>query len=818
MITPDVYSIEPYISFWSVFISFFILALTVVFLGYIMRNIKPDLFFKNPSKIYERLPIERIDSNGLGMTKDGKFFRVVEVIGRNYDSIEECKAEAMYLQRKQWLEGVPTDITVLTQSHRVSYQMSVQKEKIINNKYAQKVFDRWGSLFKSNFRTRHYLIFITESSGMADKAAEKMTAIQGRSKAAKQMRATLEEALIQLEDRLGKSYEIKRLNHFRTLCYFASLLRGKPSAVRPNRYGFVDGLLTDVDLYWPNGERYQEYRGAATRYSAWLRVEDPADWSVPDTINDLYKLEQEFSVYQTISRIDKVQAQTMISDKQRNLTYRMSRDSGDREIAEIKDRVDSNDIALFKHRLAIEVYGNSLKELNERVRDVKRIFEEDMYLVRREDFNQEAAFWAKFPGAQTINKCIQYPTSENLSHYNSFPARIKGLDSCSFGNAPWATFKTIDGDLHSFVPNLSEDPKSLGHILILGSSGSGKSVLIAFLILCCKKFHNFRAICLDRMQGLEAYTRMFKGHYFTGEKVKDIGLNPLQLSDTSNNRAFLANWLMLLAQSDSKEDRALLNDRIGQTFEIDPQFRNLEHFADNITRPGEPLHDALSAWVGSGEFSGYFSAENDTLSFKDSWLSTFDMTTLFDLDAVLGPFLYYIFHKTVSEAGQDPFIFFVDEAPRAFRNPTFGPYAKTILDEFRKLRGSGIFAGQNASDFMKLDPKIVESFRKNVATYFIFPDAGAEREHYVDGLGLNDREFQWVRTCQERHQVLVKKKTGESVILNVDLSGLNELLHCFDSGKDDGDRIRAMAEENPEGFRDDYIADAIRRRNERKAA
>ena len=51
----------------------------------------------------------------------------------------------------------------------------------------------------------------------------------------------------------------------------------------------------------------------------------------------------------------------------------------------------------------------------------------------------------------------------------------------------------------------------------------------------------------------------------------------------------------------------------------------------------------------------------------------------------------------------------------------------------------------------------------------------------MDGLGLNQAEFDWIKVPKKR-QVLIKRKGGESVILDVDLSPLGRYLKIFDSG------------------------------------
>ena len=85
----------------------------------------------------------------------------------------------------------------------------------------------------------------------------------------------------------------------------------------------------------------------------------------------------------------------------------------------------------------------------------------------------------------------------------------------------------------------------------------------------------------------------------------------------------------------------------------------------------------------------------------------------------------------------------------------------------------------------------------HIKTYIIFPDTSAVPEDYIGndakrGLGLTRSEFDWVRSKKTGREVMIKRSTGESVILNVDLSSLGKHLVLLRSEAELVDRFETI--------------------------
>lgn len=800
---------EVYISFGSIMLMGVFCSFLVLFLGIVLPKIvRPDPHYKKFTSIYNKFIVSHIQEDGLITIQDGRYARMVEVVGRNFKSIDPDIAYSILQRRVQWLDNIPTEVTLMIQSHRHTYSANTSKTFNKLGKYVQKIYEKWNKHFVSNFRSRHYIIFIADYAGAMDKVENKL-----KSKTQKKHDSlkSLKEAIKNTNDRLGAEYEIREMRKAKVFSYFASLLQGRTVKIKPSKTGYVEGLITGTDIFFPEGKRHQEYLGPTKRYSSWVSFTAPNAWTESDTISDLFSLEIEFSMFQTCRRLDEKAALLTIGDHKMSLgSSSVSSNKRGDEFDDLVKEVENN-TSLFEYRFGIEVMADNLKDLERYVTIIQRKIEHDGYLVKREELNQEPLFWSKFPGTHTLNHRVHYPTTENIALITSFPARVRGLNSCSFGNMPWTQFKTEEGDAYTFVPHVSEEDEALGNVMIIGGAGQGKTTLINFLINCCFKYENFRAICFDRLNGMEVFTRMLDGIYFLGEDVDKMGMNPLQLKNKEKNRSFLTKWMSLILGVDEEKDKEAMRE-IDATVRsmFDPDFpkedRNLEQFSYGIGHSGLELRDALEPWLEGNSKGAFFSSKEDSLSFKKHQLVSFDMTDMLERESVLGPFLYYLFHKITIEAEGDPFVMFVDEAPAFFRQKMFQPKAKVILDEFRKKNGVGIFAGQNASDFT--GQWFAESFKKQIATSIFFPDPKASRADYVDEFGLNEREFRWIKEFKPskgEHYVLVKRQSGESVVLNVDLACLGDYLHVFNSSARAATVIREMCQRNPEGFKEEFL-------------
>jgi len=161
----------------------------------------------------------------------------------------------------------------------------------------------------------------------------------------------------------------------------------------------------------------------------------------------------------------------------------------------------------------------------------------------------------------------------------------------------------------------------------------------------------------------------------------------------------------------------------------------------------------------------------------------------------------YILHRIRTEVWRKPtpHIIFIDEAATlAASSPNFVRLAKYLLRNIRKKMGAVWLAFQDPGGMGEM----AEVARNSTATMFFWRDPSASEADY-EGLNLSPADFRFIRDRDEglrrlRRAVLAVRKleTGrESVIIDGDLSGLDELLQLFRAGSDAAEVLRQCEEE-----------------------
>lgn len=745
--------------------------------------------------VEEKCPLLAVEADRLTtVTKTGVRARLIELDGVDTGGLESALIEAMFQGRKMLFDQLPRQVELLYQSHRVRLARD-ESEEGFSVPMAQAINQAWSDQFRSSFRTRHFLVLVTSKGDLGDQLATLFD--RSEKGATAEEERVLHETAHALKEQL-RQYHPRDIEGDDIASYWGWMLSGRHVQRRVGSYGLLDGILSDTHLSWPRGKRYQVYRAQRTRYSAWLIIKTPAATTDNGFLEALYRINRELSVFQSFGSVDKAAVMRDIADYRQNVVaWARAGDIILEELDELEQRVQANEITMVRHRFAVEVFGGSPEELEAAVSEVTNTIQSWSFPVAREKTNQEALFWSRFPAAHEWNPRVRTITSENAAHFAPFSTVGEGLDGCSWGDAPVMVFRTTAATEYSFTFQATRAKEALGHMLAIGGSEAGKTTIISMLLSQSLKFPHFRALCLDRLRGMEVFTRMHDGVYL--DAVDGLQVNPLQLDDDPANRMFLAEWFQMLTKCSQEQAEATVR----QAYTLPKGERTLPNVADAFGLRAEgSARSALERWLPGGSLGAFFSGERDALEFERP-IVTLDMTTLLDSPEILAPMAAYLVQKMLI-TGRRPggYAVFVDELPKYLKS-SFAPIIEMMLQEIRKTDGVFIGAAQSADAILDYDRAPV--FLNNVATYLLFPEPRAQREHYVDMLGLTEAEFEWVRRAQGR-QILIKRRGGSSVVVDSDLSGLGRYLGVFQSGADAVRRLNELRRERPDDWKDAYLA------------
>ncbi len=187
--------------------------------------------------------------------------------------------------------------------------------------------------------------------------------------------------------------------------------------------------------------------------------------------------------------------------------------------------------------------------------------------------------------------------------------------------------------------------QDVGHTLIQGATGSGKSFLTAFILTHAQQYEPITVI-FDLGGSYEALVRRLGGSTWRmGLADRPFTINPFCLEPTREHLHFLFSFTRVLIQSNGQhrltqaEDRDLY-DAVESVYALDPPQRRLFTLA-NILPRGVAGH--LQRWVQGGPYADLFDHAEDTLTFQQ--LQAFDFEGLERFPLVLEPLLFYVLHR-----------------------------------------------------------------------------------------------------------------------------------------------------------------------------
>ena len=454
------------------------------------------------------------------------------------------------------------------------------------------------------------------------------------------------------------------------------------------------------------------------------------------------------------------------------------------QIAEISRALDmamSGDIGFGEHHFSLLCTDPDLKNLENTLSMAVVELSNCGLQPVREKINLEPSFWGQLPG--NLDYVVRKSTINtlNLASFASMHNYPLGKKD---GNH-WGEYVTIFNTTSGTPFYFSFHVRDVGHTLIIGPTGAGKTVLMNFLCAQAQKF-NPRMYFFDKDRGAEIFIRALNGVYTVIDPGAKCGFNPLALPDTSENRTFLLDWLKVLVttqgESLTAEDIKLLSLAIDGNYRLKHQDRKLSNIVPflGMNGPGT-LASRIAMWHGNGSHSRVFDNDVDTIDLTKNNIFGFEMAELLKDSLCLSPVLLYVFHRINIALDGYPTMIVLDEAWALIDNPVFAPKIKDWLKVLRKLNTFVIFATQSVEDAAK--SQISDTLIQQTATQIFLPNLKAT-ESYISAFMLSKREYNLIKTTDPASRYFLVKQGTSAVIARVNLSGMDNIINVL-SGRSD---------------------------------
>ncbi|HEX4378106.1 MAG TPA: VirB4 family type IV secretion/conjugal transfer ATPase, partial [Steroidobacteraceae bacterium] len=449
---------------------------------------------------------------------------------------------------------------------------------------------------------------------------------------------TIEAALHYYEPQRLGCYQVANTWYSSVLEFLSMLISGEHSPVPLPRCS-VAQVLGASRLFF--GSETIEYRSATrTRCAAMLGIKEYPTPNAVGMFDRLLSAPFAFVLTQSFTFLSRASSEGLL---QRQM-HRMA-NAGDFAVSQADqlklalDSLASQEFVFGDHHCTLQVVAElplpgqgdqelSLRTLHDQIAQACDLLAATGMTVAREDLALEAAFWAQLPGTFPMRPRKSPITSRNFAAMNAFHNYPTGRARDNHWGDALAALVTSASSSYHFSLHAS-DPREpdggsrrdTGHTFICGPTGSGKTVLIGFLIAMSTRA-GATQIVFDKDQGLEILVRALGGEYLPLKNGVPTGFNPLRLDPTKHNIEFLKVWLRSLALSGSTRalsvaEQADLDQALHGTLALQPPSRRLSRlieFLDPVDPEG--VHARLSPWCESaqGDYAWVFDHPEDLIA------------------------------------------------------------------------------------------------------------------------------------------------------------------------------------------------------------
>lgn len=319
----------------------------------------------------------------------------------------------------------------------------------------------------------------------------------------------------------------------------------------------------------------------------------------------------------------------------------------------------------------------------------------------------------------------------------------------------------------------------VGHTLVLGMTGAGKSVLLNTLAYQSKKY-NSRVIFFDKGGSSRVLTRAVGGKFYNIGKDK-INFQPLRHIDKDFEKEWALDWLISILKLENynvtSKTKSALTEALGNLSTSEENDRTITSLL--LLIQDSEINQVLKSYTKDemeGIYGKYFDNENDDIKDDNLW-QVFEMENIFD-SKMLYPMLTYLFHRietelfpseTTSMDKMTPTYLILDECWLFLDNPMFSGKIKDWLKTLRKKNVSVIMATQSLSDIITSNIKAALFESCPTKIYLpnpnIAPDTDIEEGYYQ--FGLNEREIDLIRTATPKQDYYIKGQGGKVIDLNL---------------------------------------------------
>ena len=468
---------------------------------------------------------------------------------------------------------------------------------------------------------------------------------------------------------------------------------------------------------------------------------------------------------------------------------------------EALQELGSDDVSYGYITTTLTVRHKDQNLADDMILNLERVINSRGFVTIRETFNALEAWLGSLPGHVYANVRRPIVHSINLAHMMPVSDIWAGADKNEHLKGPPLLFTKTKG---ATPFRLSLHVGDVGHSMVVGPTGSGKSVLLSMIALQFCKYKEAQIFFFDKGRSARAVILSLKGKSFDLNLEGDVCFQPLCDIDNPASRAFALEWLLNILTLQHLDVTPDLKQNIWTALESLSTAPKSERTLTGLSLllQTQKIKQAIAPFTLAGAFGHLLDADKDSI--PNAPLLHFEMEDLLSTQQAVLPVLTYVFHKLEARFDGSPTLLILDEAWVFLDTPLFANKLKEWLKTLRKKNVSVIFAAQSLSDIAQ--SKIATTLIESCPTRIFLPNERAlEPQIYkiYQQFGLNDRQVSLISQAQPKQDYYLQTTKGNR-LFELGLGPLAKIL-CGASTPKDHQLMDCVLKEDPANFLDVFL-------------
>ena len=452
----------------------------------------------------------------------------------------------------------------------------------------------------------------------------------------------------------------------------------------------------------------------------------------------------------------------------------------------------------------------------EKLRLVEKVIQSRDFTAIVEGMNAIEAWLGSLPGHLYANVRQPPISTLNLAHMIPLSAVWAGPERDEHFCAPPLFYARTEG---STPFRFSLHVGDVGHTLIVGPTGAGKSVLLALMALQFRRYSQAQVFAFDFGGSIRAAALACGGDWqdlgsslggtsLSEDSASAVSLQPLARIDEPAERNWAAEWLQAILASEGVTVDPVTKEHLWSALTslatAPVAERTLTGLA--VLLQSQALKQALAPYCIGGPFGRLLDAEVEYLG--EASFQAFETEGLTG-SAAAPAVLSYLFHRIEGRLDGSPTMIIIDEGWLVLDSPAFAAQLREWLKTLRKKNASVVFATQSLADIetSAIAPAIIES----CPTRIFLPNERAVEPQILSiyrRFGLNDRQIEIVARATPKRDYYCQSARGNRLFE----LGLGEVALAFTATSSKSDQL-AIGELTEAYGADDFARAWLRHRD-----